>query len=75
MTKRELVEALLHGKWKDIPDDEPVFLLRAQDALASETVEKWALMARAMGVNPKKTKSAFDDAEEMLHWHTRRMPD
>lgn len=32
---------------KDIPDDEPLFLLRGQDALAPGAVENYAEMVRA----------------------------
>jgi len=70
MNREQVAEYL-----KTIPDNEPLFLLRAQDCLASETVEKWALSARAMGVDNHKTRGAFDTSEEMLTWHTRKIPD
>lgn len=55
--------------------DEPVFVLRAQDCLSAEIVEKWALRARAMGVNTDKVSEAFDCAERMRDWHTKKVPD
>lgn len=60
---------------KKLPPDEPVFVLRAQDCLASEIVEKWALRASAMNVNNDKVTGAFACAEEMLQWPIRKVPD
>jgi hypothetical protein len=56
-------------------DDEPVFILRAQDCLAAETAERWAIRARAMGVDHDKVQEVFALAEEMLQWHSRKVPD
>lgn len=70
MTAADCIEYL-----KKLPPDEPVFLLRAQDALAVEAVERWAIRARAAGVNNHKVNGANAVAEEMLQWPTRRMPD
>ena len=55
--------------------DEPVFILRAQDCLAAEVVEQWAIRARSLGVNTDKVREAFDLAEEMLRWPIRKTPD
>lgn len=66
-------EAIEYLKKKD--PDMPVFALLAQDALASETVESWAIRARAAGVKPDKVTEAFSCAEEMLQWPIRKMPD
>jgi len=57
------------------PENEPVFVLRAQDCLASEMIEKWALRARAMNVNNDKVTDALACAEEMLQWPIRKIPD
>ena len=57
------------------PDDEPVFILRAQDCLAYDCVIKWAVLARTLGVDNDKVAEAFAIADEMLHWQTRKMPD
>lgn len=57
-------------------NDEPVFVLRAQDALAADLVELWAMRAKATGVTPwDKVREAYDLAEEMRRWHTRKIPD
>lgn len=46
MTAKELREATLRGEGPlaKAADDEPVFLLRAQDNLAAEIVGKWATL-------------------------------
>lgn len=55
--------------------DEPVFILRAQDSIAAELVELWAIRARSLGVNNDKVREAYDLAEEMLRWPKRKIPD
>lgn len=55
--------------------DEPVFVLRAQDALAADLVEKWAIWAQAGGTNSDKVKEAMDLADEMRRWPVRKHPD
>lgn len=60
---------------KNIPPNEPVFMLRAQDALAADLVELWALRAKAAGCYNDKVRSAFAIAEEMRRWPTRKEPD
>lgn len=60
---------------KNIPPDEPVFVLRAQDALAAELVELWALRARAAGTHNDKVRSAFAISEDMKNWRIRKEPD
>lgn len=58
-----------------MPPDEPVFVLRAQDCLAPEMIEKWVIRARALNVNVDKMNDASSVAEEMLQWPTRKIPD
>ncbi len=36
-----------------IPDDEPVFLIRAVDPVGAATVEAWADLAEAIGTEPR----------------------
>jgi hypothetical protein len=55
--------------------DEPFFILRAQDALAADLVELWAIRARAGGTHIDKTRDAVDLAEEMRQWPKRKHPD
>lgn len=58
-----------------VPHDEPVFILRAQDALAADLVEKWAIWARAAGCGNDKYQEAMRISEEMRRWPIRKNPD
>jgi len=51
---------------KKIPEDEPVFLLRAQDKTAAQIVRLWASAQRK---NPKADKKLI----EMVEHHADRM--
>lgn len=69
-TKAEIIEYL-----KKVPDDEPLFLLRAQDALAVDLVEMWAIRAKSGGTPTDKTNEAMNVAQEMLRYPVRKHPD
>lgn len=56
-------------------DDEPIFVLRAQDRLAPAVVRMWCEMAELMGVAPEKTREARNLAIRMEAWPTRKYPD
>jgi len=56
-------------------DDEPIFVLRAQDMLAPGTVRFWAERAAANGCPPEKVQEAYALAERMEQWPTRKTPD
>ena len=64
-----------------IPDDEPVFILRAQDRLAAETVAYWIWLAKCRGVNADKIRHAqLEHLEEMWVFqrsnpHRMKLPD
>jgi hypothetical protein len=58
-----------------IGDDEEVFLLRAQDVLAPMVIEYWAELAAKLKVGPQKILRAYDCANKMKHFPTRRLPD
>ena len=61
-----------------IPEDEPVFLLRAQDKVAPEVVEDWAIAARNAGADPEIVNHAFAHAQLMRKWQTEhgcKVPD
>lgn len=58
--------------------EEPIFVLRARDALAPEIVREWAFRARRLGVRPDKWASAKKIADAMEDWqiaNARRVPD
>lgn len=53
-----------------IPEDEPVFLLRANDATAPATVDHWADLAEAIGARHNIVAAARRQAERMRDWQT-----
>ena len=59
--------------------DEPVFLLRGQDALAPHVIRQWAsaLESSSDGANGASLMAqvAVRQAEKMEHWMIRKMPD
>lgn len=55
-------------------DDEPIFILRAKDPLAAQTVRLWASMAADGAHSPEKVKQALDVADSMEHWHKLNFP-
>lgn len=58
-----------------IPEDEPVFLLRAQDIHASRTVRFWASLVAHQDGDPRCVQAAMDIADEMDTWPTKKTPD
>ncbi len=67
------------GTWKDscldkVKPGEPIFVLRAQDALAPKIVREWAIAALRADVDPYKINEALDCADEMEKWPERRIP-
>lgn len=56
-------------------DDEPIFVLRAQDALAPEVIRYWAERAEQAGCGPAKVREAQEIARAMERWPARRNPD
>lgn len=49
-------------------DDEPVFVLRAQDLFAPGLVRFWAMMAKACGAPQEKWEGAALLANDMDRW-------
>jgi len=60
------------GKMDTIPEDEPVFLLRAQDRTAAQTVRYWASLQD--GGNVLKNM-AYDHAILMDSWPVKKSAD
>jgi hypothetical protein len=58
-----------------IPADEPVFLLRAQDAVAADVVRCWADLNLAHGGDPELSRLARAHADLMDAWPVRKLPD
>jgi len=49
-------------------DSEPVFVLRAQDALAPQVIRHWAYKALQMGTPLEKVREALNSAQQMEEW-------
>lgn len=61
-----------------IPQDEPVFLLLAQDSIAPKAVRWWAGMAKFLGAKDNIVNMAVRQAHEMELWqlkHGKKLPD
>jgi hypothetical protein len=59
-----------------LADSEPYFILRAQDRLAPELVEAWAIEAELNGCAPAKVRDAREIAKAMRNWSgKKKMPD
>lgn len=56
-------------------DDEPIFVLRAQDRLAPALVRRWADEAERAGCPAGKVAEARTVADAMERWPTRKLPD
>ena len=72
-TKREGVTS-----FEKAAEDEPVFVLRAQDMLAPEIVREWAYRAQCEGAPIAKCDEARAIANDMEQWqiaHRRKVPD
>jgi len=54
-----------------IGDDEPVFLLRARDVTAPQTVMMWAEFNRRIGGNTSLIEEAERHAKSMLIWQVK----
>lgn len=59
---------LAHGCFSRAADDEPLFVLRAQDKHAPVIVEKWADEAAMTGASLKKVEHAKQLAQDMRDW-------
>jgi len=56
-------------------EDEPLFVLRAQDESAPEVVRDWAAQAEAKGAPAEKVREALELADAMEAWPHRKTPD
>jgi len=58
-----------------IPQDEPVFILRAQDELALPVMLIYAVLAETQMVDPTLARSVREHADLFRVWPTRKKPD
>ena len=57
-------------------DDEPLFILRAQDLVAPEAIEAWCQLAETAGAPLEKVAHARLHAEAMRQWPGhKKVPD
>jgi hypothetical protein len=54
-----------------VGDDEPIFVLRAQDKLAPALVKLWVAMAKLNGLSPERQAEAIELAEKMEDWQVK----
>jgi len=78
-TKREVLLAAAKGEGclGKAADDEPVFVLRAQDILAPMAIRDWAYRAATRtGHRAPKVVQAEKDALEFIAWQgSKKLPD
>lgn len=56
--------------------EEPIFVLRGQDASAPSLVRIWAVeFGKRNGYDHPKYNEAIDVADAMENWHRRKQPD
>jgi hypothetical protein len=71
--------AMRHGRddsyLTDIPDEEPVFVIRAQDSCGAAAVRRYADLLIAVHANPLMVKSVLEHAEAMDAWPVKKLPD
>jgi len=58
-----------------IPDEEPVFLIRGQDAIGARAVRHYALLAAREGADPDLIQRCLNHADRMDAWPKHKTPD
>ena len=58
-----------------IPEDEPVFLIRAQDINGAEVVRYWAELAKNSGASDDIINKALNHVKLMENWKIHKVPD
>ena len=64
-----------NGTTRLIPRDEPVFLIRGQDAVGAAAVRAWADLAEANGAEAAILSIAREHADKMDAWPKKKTPD
>ena len=65
----------IETKKGEIPDDEPVFLIRAQDALAGAIVRYYAILYLSVTNDHQGFNRIIATADEMDVWLPKKLPD
>ena len=58
-----------------VPKDEPVFILRGQDAASAETILFYAVIAQRVGAAPNHIRHILKSYEAVAAWPIKRIPD
>ncbi len=58
-----------------VPQDEPVFILRGQDAAAAETILHYAEVAHRVGADPVHIRHILKSYESVARWPIKKIPD
>ena len=58
-----------------IPEDEPVFLLRAQDKHAADTLRCYAQILEFEGCDEAIIQATLEQADRMDAWPVKKVPD
>lgn len=66
---------ITNGTTRLIPRDEPVFLIRGQDAVSGDAVRAWANLAEANGAAPEILVIAREHAGKMDAWPKMKTAD
>jgi len=62
-------------KISSVPSDEPVFLIRAQDAVSADAVRAWATLAAEAGAPMAVIEQALQQADRMAAWPVKKIAD
>ncbi len=68
-------DEIARGTLSRAAEDEPVFVLRAQDELAPALLRLWSELALMHGLPIEKADDVLELADEMEHWPVRKWPD
>ena len=63
---------------KNIPEDEPVFIIRAKDVTAPAVIQHWAELAAYYGAKEEMVDQAAKLSLEVVEWqrvHGMKIPD
>lgn len=71
----DLVPIVTNGTLRLVPRNEPVFLVRGQDAVGADTVRDWVKRAAEKGAAADILETAKLHADAMEAWPVKKIPD
>jgi hypothetical protein len=60
---------------KGVPQDEPVFILRGQDAAAAEAILHYAEIAHRVGCEAEHVEHIMKSYKAVARWPVKKIPD